>query len=426
MKDDSNKKTDKKEESDQINLKGIRTLDSDLKEYKKNVEKYGEDQKFSYDPYLSTDQSEKDVEKEQKNVVQPEVKKESTETTKRVEETDEDVEEDIPFIELLKNKRIEMEPEYTGHEQVYNPRVPRGVQNQTDTKKPHIEKKKLLLEGIDFTGGVPENEENALREKILAFTKEHAEWKQKLEYYKKNQSKVLEEREDFVLNKEDIEKMLKPILEEEKKIEAIIKTIEEKIEATPDENQKRLEEKERWVKEDQRQKLEREKWAHMEDLSAALKLIEEKDQTYQTLVYKQKEAEDKLAELEKTKEAGEAKLRLREIKRLKVDIETNKTKLETQIKSFNETIERLNKVEKSIVLEKRAIDEREHQTKDFAEEKIMETKRWEIEDKLRKVEQERWQIVDKQKRLVEIMNDINEQYNKIGREEKETLAKIRD
>ena len=77
------------------------------------------------------------------------------------------------------------------------------------------------------------------------------------------------------------------------------------------------------------------------------------------------------------------------------------------------------------MLEKRAIDEREHQTKDSAEEKIMETKRWDIEDKLRKVEQERWQIVDKQKRLLEIMKDINEQYTRILREEKENLAKIK-
>ncbi|MEK7552038.1 MAG: hypothetical protein AAB534_01345 [Patescibacteria group bacterium] len=421
MADSNNQKDVKKDGDEHVDLKGLRTLDGDLKEYKKNLEKYGEDQVFSYDPYLSTENDAKENgAKTHVDATQVETKKES----KKVEKTDENSEEDIPFIELLKNRKNKMESEHREDARVYSidDLTPTTDQIQL-SKEARIEKKTPKTQEMS-NDDILQDEENTLRENLVAITKEHAEWKQKLEYYKKNQSKVLEEREDFVLNKEDIEKMLNPILEEEKKLESVIKVIEDKIEATTDEDQKRTEEKNRWGKEDQRQKLEREKWAHMEDLSAALKLIEEKDKTYETLVSKQNEAESKLVELEKTKQAVEAKLRLREIKRLKIDIETNKTKLEAQIKNFKETIERLNKIEKDIILEKKAINEKEHRTKDSAEEKIIETKRWEVEDKLRKVEQERWQSVDKQKRLVEIMNDINEQYSKITREEKENLSKI--
>ena len=429
-------KDDRKDE--EIILKGIRTLDSDLKEYKKKVEKYGEDQVFSYDPYLSKNSNNiaptpppevrktipapapqkeaVEVEKPKTGIVKAPVKEVKSEAGKKEEEDEED---NTPFVELLKNKKSKTVLDY---DTVYD--TDDSVTGKVPLpKKPVTEK---IGQDQSVISALHNKEDEAdFRETAAAITKEHSEWKQKLEYYEKNQSKILEEREDLILNKEDVERMLKPILEREKSLESMIKVIEDKIEATLDEDQKRAQEKERWAKEDERQKLEREKWAYMEDLGAVVKQISDKDRTYETLVSKQNEAKSRLSELEKTKEAAEAKLRLREIKRLKVDIESNKTKLEVQIRDFGASIERLNKVERSIVLEKRAIDEREHQTKDSAEEKIMETKRWDIEDKLRKVEQERWQIVDKQKRLLEIMKDINEQYTRILREEKENLAKIK-
>src|SRR3989338_4112748 len=132
MVQNNNQKDDSKDEG--IILKGIRTLDSDLKEYKKKVEKYGEDQVFSYDPYLSKNsnniapttspevkktipapapQKEAiEVEKPKTEIVKAPAKEVKSETGQKEEEGEEDEEDNTPFAQLLKNKKSKTVLEY--------------------------------------------------------------------------------------------------------------------------------------------------------------------------------------------------------------------------------------------------------------------------------------------------------------------------
>src|SRR3989344_5470950 len=133
-----------------VNLRGIRTLKTDTEEYKKRIEEFGPETP-AYDPYLSLEETEED------HYHSPDMIEEKKEPVK---------------------KAAPSEP------------------------SPSVSK----------TSSGYKDEEALLRESLNYLAKEISEWSQKLDYYKKNQVKVFEEKEDLVLKKEEIEKVLNPIL----------------------------------------------------------------------------------------------------------------------------------------------------------------------------------------------------------------------
>lgn len=436
-KDKATDDTSKGDNHDQITLKGSRTLESDIAQYKKRLEKYGAEEASSYDPYVDVkdekalsnleDKTQKDQKGEKVNGENEETGNISESLKERRSNENPD-EVDIPFADLLKHKLKDLgEPAA-----IYSPQIPSAHPKITpyyppssrDIPAKHKAEPQIVAQITPSPQVKKQDLEGELREDVERLSREHAELKQKLEYYIKNKNKVFEEREDLLLKKNEIENVLKPLLTEERRLEDEIRKIERDEKSITHEEQKKDEEKKRWNKEDRRQQIEHDKWGQMDKLKEATKLFDDKSRIYETLLVKEKEAEVKLKEVQKEKEIKEAELRLLNIKKLKKDIEINKTKLALQIKSFEDSIKRLTEGENRILGEKFEIEENELKARGTSEEKLMEAKRWETEDKLRKVEQERWQISDKQKRLLEIMADISGQHSKIVKDENETLEKL--
>jgi len=293
-----------------VNLRGIRTLKTDTEEYKKRVEEFGSETP-AYDPYLSLDET---------------------------------GEEDY----------------YHSPDMIKEEKEPVKVKTKAEVSATPLQPSSPPISPSKTSSGY-KDEEAILRESLNYLAKEISEWGQKLDYYKKNQVKVLEEKEDFVIKKEEIEKVFNPVLEKEKKVEQEVRTIEEKEQAEKTEEEKRKKEKERWAKEDERHEIEKQKWSEEEKLKTIGKLIEEKSNLYETLTAKEKEAEGKLTELHTQRERKEAQLRLIHIKALKAEIEVNKSHLDEQIRAIEKSVESLASSEAQIQAEKKTIEEKEHQ-----------------------------------------------------------------
>lgn len=420
------KKKDRLEEEnipfeDLLKVKGVRTMETDAREYKEKQEKYGDDVP-PYDPYLSSSElSDRDdliAQKARETTSAPfEIRREMPETS--TSDLGAGLEEQLPneteesVTESVLDKGVEREYDFP------------NIQTKSKTEAETEDVEEEPIEEPNRKPSQYKDEETILRESIEYLARQHAELLQKLEHYRKNKKKVFEEKQDFVLKKEEIEKTLKPILGKEKEKESEIEEIERAEEIIKNEEELRAKEKERWTKEDERQAIEKKKWGLSDDLETINKFIKDRDELSASLAEKEKETQDKIKETETEKKKKEIQLRILQIRRSRKQAEDELNNFKSQLIQISETISGLVSEEGQILEKKKKVEEKEKKAGSSEEEKEVEALRWDLEKRLRQVEGKRWQVSDQKVRLQQLAIESEKRLQLILSEENEVEAELK-
>lgn len=115
---------------------------------------------------------------------------------------------------------------------------------------------------------------------------------------KNEEPPLLLERNDILQSQQKLKEKLAPLIEEERKIEAQQKLIENKEKETNVPAEKQILEKERWKVEDERQKSEKKRWAFEQELSATEATLKSLDEKYKLIIDKQSALRASIAQID--------------------------------------------------------------------------------------------------------------------------------
>ncbi|GEM_PF-6692723 len=396
---------------DLVGIKGVRTLETDTREYKERREKYGDDVR-PFDPYLSS------AELADRDDLIAQKAKETTTAPY-------DIRKEPSFVQEAEDEMLDLagSPSSSDDEIVeYQP-----PQAQMSSEKP-ASAEEVDPEQIKDVRKPSQykDEETILKESIEYLIKQHDELVQELNRYQKSKEQVLEEKKDFVAKKEEVEKNLRPVLEEEKKKEGEIRQIEQEEGLLKNETELRKKEQDRWAKEDERQAIEKKKWSMSEDLDTIGKFINDKDEVFATIIQKEEETRQKIQETEREKKRKEVQLRLLQIRKDRERAETEDQRLKSALKETENDLIALADEEEAILAEKKKTEETERHAGSAEEEKASESRRWQLENQLRDVEKRRWQSSDEKQKLVGLVSESEERFKKVKQAEDEAESELKN
>jgi len=230
-----------------------------------------------------------------------------------------------------------------------------------------------------------------------------------------------------------IQKILEPILENERKIEENIKFIEKRESIVVIPSEKRKIEQERQLAEKEREKIEQERSRFEKDLFKVEEQLKEVDFKYKELAEKEakikQELEDVKRELEKIakeKEVKEKEKEIEKIKHQKTEILKEKDKVVKKREEIEEELAEI-KNEESKLEREIAYIESEERVAQQAEKQRIEQERAKLEKQRALIEQKRWRLEDQRRKIVLEENRLNVKYqNFLERENllRETIDKI--
>ena len=223
------------------------------------------------------------------------------------------------------------------------------------------------------------------------------------------------------------EAALAPIIEEEKEVEARIAEVEEKEHETSEPESRREYEKARWAFEEKRRAIEEQKWEKEKVVGDIRMEVAKQNGAADNIRLQMRQLRDTIAVLEKRKKIIEVSEQLNAISQEKERLETRWVNLNDKQQELSEKLKPIEEDEAAAEKEKAAIEEKEHTEKDYAKQREIEQKRWEIEDKLKEIEKRRWEIEDKLKEIEQDIETLRPQYQSAlskEKELKETLATL--
>lgn len=227
--------------------------------------------------------------------------------------------------------------------------------------------------------------------------------------------KPLQDRiREFSDKKEQLQKDLAPILEEEKEIEEEKSKIEEKEKKAVSPEKKREAEQKRWKIEEERKEIETQKWKVGEEIEVVEKEIEKIKLKFQEILkdeeglIKRKEeisARDKEIALEDERE--ELGKEITELTKERQPLDRKIAEFSEKKRTLDESLSKILKEEREVEGQIRSLEEKERSAPSLKEQRGIEKKRWEMEKDRIEVEKERWKLENEKKEINIQTKEIN-------------------
>jgi len=172
------------------------------------------------------------------------------------------------------------------------------IRKETMTRESQLREAVLDKQNVEETEimkGLKDYGSEEEKQKIFYFESENAELEKKLQALQKEQEPpVLLEKNKVMLERNEIEKRLQAIAEEEKGIEGGQKAVIESEKAANAPSDRQRLEKKRWEMEGSREKLEKKRWTIERELEAVEKKMQAVDEQSGKIAMAQKELKDKI------------------------------------------------------------------------------------------------------------------------------------
>lgn len=227
--------------------------------------------------------------------------------------------------------------------------------------------------------------------------------------------KPLQDRiREFSDKKEQLQKDLTPILDEEKEIEEKKSKIEEKEKKAISPEKKREAEQERWKIEEERKKIEAQKWKVGEKIEEVEKKIKKIELKFQKILKDEEEltkrkeeisAREKEIALEDEKE--ELGKEITELIKERQPLDRKIAEFSEKKRALDESLNKILKEEREIEGQIRSLEEKERSAPSLKEQREIEKKRWEMEKDRIEVEEERWKLENEKKEINIQTKEIN-------------------
>jgi hypothetical protein len=274
----------------------------------------------------------------------------------------------------------------------------------------------------------PEPEEKidvpALKSRISEIDKERIKLQSSIDNLKAQKEKHQIEEKQITAKKDEIEKILSPILAEKRNIDDQIKKTEEDELVASQGDQKRKIEQKRWELEDARKKIEQKKWAALDDMQVTINLLDEVRSNLSKVESQLKDTTDKFDKLTQEREQKNLKVRLHDTREMNKEIESAIAKATGELERVESNLEMLSKQEQEIFAKKKDLEMRESLDSNVSEQKKMAEERWNIEAKLRQIEKERWEVEMNQAKAEKSVLTLKQGQESISRQEQEIVSKL--
>lgn len=268
-----------------------------------------------------------------------------------------------------------------------------------------------------------EEDINTLKEKVKKIDEEMEKLQRSFNSATAQKNKSKAEESQILRKKDEIEKVLSPILMEKRNIDQMIKQMEDEELVSPIGDKKRMIEQKRWELEDNRKKVEQKKWAALDDMQITTRLLEEIQGVLSKVTAEEKELTDKINNFTKEREEKKLKIKLHDVREIKKDVDTAISKAMQEVERIQSVVGKLNQQEQEMSLKKKDVELRESLDLNVLDQKKIAQERWEIEAKLRQVEKERWSAEIEQSKAEKSLETLKEGESSILRQEQELIGK---
>lgn len=381
---------------------------------------------------------------EEKKRIEEEEKKREEEYKKTEEEAKrkEKIKEEDEKIKIEKEKTREEERKRMGEERRIMAEEERK-RREWQLRKAEDERRRILetqkeeerIAVEEIRRGAKEEakkEETRLAPQILK--QEKAEIRKEIRSLRLKSGPLEEKRLNLFSQKQNQEKSLKPILNEEKQVEEKIKSLEKREKDAQSAQQREEIEKTRWQMEEQRRKIEVQRWEkekQIQEIDLTIKEINLKIQEVHNeikalksklAIIKKKENRIKLAKERKISQKALEELRIKEIQPLQFE----KNKLTEKLNEVEGRLKRISDREGEAKKEKEVLEEHERLAQNPLEKRDIEKQRWEKENEIKKIEGQRWGIEKEKEKIILVVKEINIKLNYILKKEEGLKKKIEE
>lgn len=235
---------------------------------------------------------------------------------------------------------------------------------------------------------------------------------------------ILKEKEALLAEKGRIEEVLRPVIDEETRIEAEIEATAVEARATVELEKRQEMERAQWAREDKRREIEKRKWDIEEKLAGVLSSMAQKDGSISTIQKEIARMKNEIAVLEKQKKSHELSVSLKKISEKKNTLEERWVEINDKKEALMTLLAPILEKEHIVAKARAEAEQKEKTAKDFTERKNAEQERWKHGDSLRDIEKERWE----KERAVEELNrslaELRPEYQRALADEEATKREL--
>lgn len=224
--------------------------------------------------------------------------------------------------------------------------------------------------------------------------------------------------------KAQIKDRLDDILQQEIRIESVIRDIEQEEQAAGSAEDRHNIETRRWNQEERRVQIEKNKWNTGEKYEKLESVLKENEQKLEQVKFLKDAANKKIVVLLKEQKQRETKMHLGEIEQRQKETEDTQMSLLEEKKSIDKTLDLLEENKQKIIKERKSVEESEVKVESISEKRVFEEKRQNMEIRQRSMEQQRWDAEQKLEQIMEKIKKTNIEYKVATETRREIIEKL--
>jgi hypothetical protein len=303
------------------------------------------------------------------------------------------------------------------------------ILKQKEIERKRAEEERRRREIKDKKEKLQEEDENTLIKKQSDFELEKNDFLKEISFLEVKRKELIQEKESF-------QKFLENIALKEKEIEKETKEIKEKEISAKNTNQEKQIKEEKWSWEEKRRKIEEERWSWEEKISLIDGKIEEIENKKKIILEKKiflegkiKEIETKLEKIDLQKKKQELISKISQLCKPNSILEKSHFGLMQERQLVEIELQKINQEEKTLKGSLEEIERKEFQASSTEEKKLIEQKRWRIEETLRKVEENRLSKTEILEKIKKEEKEAEDKYREAFQKERvlmDELEKIKE